>query len=364
MAVCYRNVCVALTMLMIAGGTVSDARSDDCLSSTDGIAVTCIGQSRQSGLQHLFSNDPAYGRLDSRLAGQSWIANEWAAAPFALSPLSSNFSMRMSTGHLGTFTDQTMLKRFEEAKALAPEGMILPKPTVGPRNNAFDVWSTLNSSSASLDPDHGLRGGVGADYKFNRNAVVGVAMDFRDGVGTSDGLSEHGRTLATYFAYKPVSSLTFDTTAQWGNSAGSMSGAGFGAEQNSLQARVRGNWNIDHLKFSPAIAFSHGSEHLSSSEGDATAKQSAVTVTPRVSRAFTLDGGQTLEPFLQYQTEIAVGSAEFDAGGGSDITRSAGAGVTFVNPNAYSLSVTTGVEGIAQEQPNVSSKLRITVPLK
>ncbi len=364
MAVCYRNVCVALTMLMIAGGAGSTANADDCLSSTDGIAVTCIGSARQSGLQQLFSNDPAYGRLDSRLAGQSWISNEWAAAPFALSPLDSNFSMKMSTGHLGTFTDQTMLRRFEEAKALAPDGMIMPKPTIGPRNNKFDVWTTLNASSANLAPDQSLRGGVGADYKFNRNTVVGVAMDFRDGVGNSDVLSEHGRTLATYFAYKPAPALTFDTTAQWGQSAGSVSGEGFGAEQNSVQARMRGNWNIDRLKFTPTIAFSHGTEHLNATDGNASATQSAVTVAPRVSRSFTLDGGQTLEPFLQYQTDIAVGSPDFDAGGGSDITRSAGAGVTFINPNAYSLSVTTGVEGINQEQPNVSSKLRVTVPLK
>jgi len=364
MAVCLtklRVVCVTLAVACVG----SAAQAEDCVTSAEGIAVTCIGQVRQSsGLQHLFANDPARGRLDSRLAGQSWISNEWATAPFALVEPESSFSMKMSAGHLGAYTDQTMLKRYEEAKALAPDGMILPKPVVGPRNTAFDVWTTLDSSSANLNPDQGLRGGVGADYKLSRNTVLGVAMDFRDGVDNTDLVSEHGHTLAAYFAIRPTSALTFDTTAQWGESGGSVSGYGFAAQQNSLQARVRGNWNIDHLRFTPTLAFSQGVEHLNASDGSASTEQKAVTFTPKISRPFALGNGQTLEPFLQYQTELAVGSADYDTGSGDDITRSAGAGFTFVNPNAYTLSVTTGVEGINQEQPNLNSRFQVTVPLR
>ncbi len=365
MAVCLgKSRYIFMTLAVACGGIHADARAEECLSSTDGIAVTCIGQVRQSGLDQLFNNDPAHGRLDSRLADQSWISQEWAAAPFALAAPTSNFSMKMSTVHLGTYADQKMLRRYEEAKALAPDGIILPKPVVGSRNNAFDVWSTLDSSSASLDPGQGVRGGVGADYRLNRNTLLGVSMDFRDGVGNTDVLAEQGRTVAAYFAVKPMSTITFDTTAQWGESAGAASGYGFAAQQNSVQARLRGNWNIERLRFTPTLAFSHGIEHLNASDGGTSTEQNAVTFTPKISRPFALSGGQTLEPFVQYQTELEVGSSDFGTGTTDDVTRSAGAGLTFVDPNAYTLSVTTGVEGINQEQPNLSSRFQLTVPLK
>lgn len=364
MAVCKRGCYVVFAALAAASLSSLVAHASDCTGATDGIAVTCIGQVRQSGLDQMFANDPAHGRLDSRLAGQSWISSEWASAPFAWTPSGSSLSMKTSAGHWGTLTDYRTMKRFEEAQALAPEGMILPKPVLGKRSMALDVWSTLDAASANLDPDRGIRGGVGADYKLNPNTVVGIAVDVRDGVGNTDTLSEQGHTLAAYFALRPLPALTFDTTAQWGESGGSAAGQAFGAEQNSLQARLRGNWSIEQLRFTPTLAFSHGIEHLDAAGDALSTEKNAVTFTPRISRPFALDDGKTIEPFLQYQTELAVGSTDLGIAGEDDLTRSAGAGLTFVNPNAYSLSVTTDVEGINQEEPNLRSHLQLTVPLK
>jgi hypothetical protein len=96
------------------------------------------------------------------------------------------------------------------------------------------------------------------------------------------------------------------------------------------------------------------------------AEKSTVILAPKINHSFALDGGKTIEPFVTYKREFDLSTTGHEANETAPITtQSAGAGVTLTKPDAYSLSVTTDVEGLGATTPeNVSSKFRLSVPIK
>ena len=76
------------------------------------------------------------------------------------------------------------------------------------------------------------------------------------------------------------------------------------------------------------------------------AEMSTFSFAPRINHSFALDGGKTIEPFVTYKRQFDLGVQGGEAGMAGLVTDLAGAGLTFTNPNEYSLSVTTDLEGL------------------
>jgi hypothetical protein len=95
-------------------------------------------------------------------------------------------------------------------------------------------------------------------------------------------------------------------------------------------------------------------------------EKSTIALTPRISRPIDLKGGTKLEPFLTLKSALDFGPTESEPGHeGVDTTRGIGGGLTFAKPNAYSLSVTTGIEHTtSSDQSNLNGRVELKLPLR
>lgn len=321
---------------------------------------------RRTRLGGLLSSDPAHGRLDVRLDDKPWIPADWAAAPLSATISDQNLSMRASLVHWGEHIDWSSTKKIEELKALWPAGSSIrkrPPSTSAP----FDVWSTVDVQGLDTDAAKSRRSSVGADYKLDRSTVIGAAVEMRDTTaGASGALAEGDTTVAAYAAMRQLQWLTLDARAAWGQTSTSLPGHAFAATQNVLAARARGNWSFSSIRFTPSVSIGHGidvaEDTLVRSE---TVRRSTIAIVPRLSRPIALGQGQTLEPFVTYKRELDLGSALGAAEQSSETHRSAGAGMTLVQPGGLSLSVSGDVLNLgAPAPPDLKGQLQLKVPLR
>ena len=328
--------------------------------ATDGSACSACGaDQRRARLDQILGDDPTRGRLEQRLDDKPWIGQDWATLPVAAKAAEQTLDVSTSLQHFGSFEARRTMQKIEDAKALAPNGLTLPKsPTPGPA--AFDVWSRVEVKGPEGQATDTTRGTVGADYRIARGALVGVSAQMRDETPT---LQQDTR-LAAYFAVKPWSPVTFDAKAQWGESH-AVNAMGLVTTQSAVMARLKGNFSYEGLKFGPTVSVAHGVDEAAHDAGDAI-ERSTLSLSPRVSRPFELRGGGRIEPFLSLKSSIAIGSGETGLDHGSyETTRGLGGGVTLVKPNAYSLSLTTDLEQTgSSDQSNVRGRMELKLPLR
>ncbi len=331
--------------------------------ATDGAACTeCASDAdaRRTRLGALIEDDPTRGRIDGRLEDKPWIGQDWATMPVAVKQAEQSVDIATSLQHLGSFEARRILQKIEEAKALAPKGLAMPKPsTTGPA--PLDVWSKVEVKGLENEVAETKRSTVGADYRLARGALVGVSAELRDETPT---LQQDTR-LSAYFAIKPWSPVTLDAKAQWGESHGILD-EGLVTTQSAVTARVRGNFKYEGLVLAPMASVAHGVDEAATDSRGGAVEKSTIAVAPRISRPVELGGAAKVEPFLSLKSAIDLGAAGDGAGYGVvDTTRAIGGGVTFSQPNAYSLSVTTDVEQAASsDRSNVKGRLELKLPLR
>jgi len=325
----------------------------------DGGCSTCTFDERLSHLGEVIYDDPTRGRLESRLENRPWIGQDWASLPIAAKPVDQNFDMAASLQHLGNFEAQRTRQKLEEAKEHGADGLVLPKP-VPTSNVMLDVWSKVEVTGFESIDGEARRGTVGADYKIARNALLGVSAAIRDGTTT---LASDTR-LAAYFAIKPWSPVTLDANAQWGESQ-AITNPSLVTTQSAVTARLKGNFSFEGLRLAPALTVAHGVDEMDVISGRPVEK-STIALTPRISRPIDLKGGTKLEPFLTLKSALDFGPTESEPGHeGVDTTRGIGGGLTFAKPNAYSLSVTTGIEHTtSSDQSNLNGRVELKLPLR
>jgi len=335
-------------------GFVTDAHAtdgDDC--------TTCTLEGRLAHLGDLIDDDPTRGRLEGRLEDKPWIGQNWATLPVAVQPVDQNLDVSASLQHLGSYEARRTQQKIEEAKGLAPKDLAIPKPVVA-RPTMLDVWSKVEVTGLESVSGETHRSTVGADYKIARGALVGVSAAVRE----ETSMLASDTRLAAYFAMKPWSPVTFDAKAQWGESH-AVTNPGLVTTQNALTARLKGNFSYDGLRLAPVLSVAHGVDEADAISGGVVEK-STVALTPRVSRPMDLKDGTKFEPFLSLKSALDFGTGADSPGhDGVDATRGIGGGVTFAKPNAYSLSVTTGIEQTtSSDKSNVSGKLELKLPLR
>jgi hypothetical protein len=353
-------VAIGMADIAIAVAPTPSA-SQSCGAASAMVVTTCASDVRSARLSEFMADDISRGRGESRSGGTPWIANEWNPSPFLLKPTDPGFSMQMSAVHWGDFADWTTMKRFDEAKAMAPAGLVAPKPA--PKSLVpLDVWTSLNVQGLDQSDSRSGRASLGADYAITRRAVMGIVVQSEDKSVRSASIAEQDVTLAAYFAVKTPSALAFDVRAQRGDSTGVVGGAA--ETRSTATARVRGDWAFGKFAFGSAIAVSHGEEELRTGSGVVTT--SAVSVAPRVSRSYALGDGQTLDPFVSYKRELSIKdlSSQFVAPT-HEAKQSASAGIKYSKPNAFALSVGADIEEPLSKEPRTAKgQLQLSIPFK
>lgn len=350
--------------LLISATSSVPASAQDC-SAAGTSTTTCSLDARRARLGEMLTSDPTAGRLDPRLDGKPWIAQDWNAAPLAVTPGDENVALRASTTHWNAHNDWSTARRIEELKAAGNPVAKAYKPQ---RNDpALDVWSTLDVKSNDSTADRATGGGVGADYKLDRKTVLGAAVTMREKAPAGVPAAQEDYTVSTYVATRPSPNVTLDASVRWGETTNDLAGHAFASTQGAVTARMRGNWSFSDIRFTPSVSVARGVEtSASGTAGEDALGHSTFAVEPRVSKPIPLGNGETLEPFLAYKRQLDIEQkSATSAGAAASSTRSAGAGVTLARPDAYSLSVTGGVEGLgATEPPNLKGQLQLKIPLR
>ena len=328
------------------------ALAGDCAMTSDP-ASACTAQAGLSRLGERLAHDPAPGRLEARLDGKPWIAGAWSTTPFAVTPDDQNVTVKASLGQWSRYTEAMAALKIEEAKALAPAALPIPKAPVVTRS-PLDVWSTVQVRGVNDDSGHDLTGAVGADYAVGRDALVGLAAEVRDPNNTG---------IATYFALSPVRSITVKGKAQWDESRSDVA-----ASDTVVSAELHGAWSFGRVKFAPMLSIAQGKGTLADEAGTHAIETRTLTVAPKISRPIPLASGQILEPFLTFKNESdihALGSHADAEGRSSETKQSAGAGLNLAKPDSYALSVTTDLENLGSaDETSLKSRLQLKVPLQ
>jgi hypothetical protein len=330
--------------------------------ATDGSCPHCASadDARRTRLDALLQDDPTRGRLDGRLGDKPWIGHDWATLPVAVKPAEQSLDLATSLEHLGSYQSRRTIQKIEDAKALAPKGLVIPKPT-STAPIALDIWSKVHVKGLEVDSTETKRGTIGADYRLARRALVGMSAEVVD---EGRALQQDTR-LAAYFAVKPWSPVTLDGKAQWGETLG-MQGGGLVTTQSAVTARVKGSFNYEGLVLTPMASVAHGVDEAPPDGGGKLIEKSTLALTPKVSRPVEIGGGVKVEPFLSLKSAIDLSPTGEAAGHGLiDTTRGLGGGVTLARPDAYSLSVTTDLEqSTGSDHTIVKGRFELKLPLR
>jgi len=255
--------------------------------------------------------------------GTPWIAQSSKGVPLTVKATTGSLSVRTSLGTWRDYNVRGAQKAVEPRESMTPAPLVLPKTPAAP-SPPLDIWSKVDVQGlegAGEQPS--LRTGIGADYRIDPQATVGVALERGNARTAAGGATEEDQKASAYVTLKAAPILSLD---------------------------ARTEWQAGNAEFAAA---------------NGASGKGAVILAPRLNHSFALDGGTTIEPFLTYKRELDFTASGREGGEtGIAATQSAGAGLTYTKPDEYSLSVSADVDGLATEAQNVSSKFKLSVPIK
>ncbi|HET6388050.1 hypothetical protein [Hyphomicrobium sp.] len=249
--------------------------------------------------------------------GMPWIALSKNTVPSKFNASDSSVSVRTSLGTLRDFNSRSVSVQKPEYATSEVYEVKLPKAAAAP-TTPVDVWTNIDLNGYNeRASDKTTRVGFGADYKISKKASVGLSLERAD--TRSSAASAQDQKAAAYVSLQAAPMLSLDARTEWETSAGSSGTAAGG---------------------------------------------SAFILAPKVNHSFALEGGTTLEPFVTYKKAFDLSTSH--AADTSFETNSAGAGVTYSKPDAYTLSVTADVDnlGASSEPQSLSSKFQLSVPIR
>jgi hypothetical protein len=345
---------------LILSGAIGNVEAEPCLGS----AAACAMPALSSQLEDRFSNDLAQGRADSRFNGTPWLSQDPSAMPFLPIAAESQLKFQASTQNWSAFTNRTLAPRIEEAVRSAQQTVAIPKPPIA-ASSGLDLWSSMDIDRTDSEFERAKKGALGADYKLDRNTLVGVAAGFREDGNAVNVRTSNDHVFAAYMALKPLPGVTFQAKAEHAENDSELSGRGGGRGTHNLaSARVNSALEIWQFKFDPAVSVSTGTEAVAL-DGRLEADKSAVELAPRLSRSFALPSSQTVEPFfgLKSRTEVANSGSAVNAE--SITTRSISGGLTVLRPDSYTLNLSTELERVGEEtNTHFRSKMQLNIPFR
>lgn len=289
------------------------AHADECLNTETSTAepdfAPCDSDLPQIDLDAALADHAATKPATSANMATPWIAQRDKGVPLTVNSSGSGVSVRTSLDDLRSFNTRNFAVDATGAPAL---------PKTSAPNLPVDVWTSVDVNGYQGDRDQSTRTGLGVDYKLSRSAVVGVAVERGDARSTTAATQEDSKASA-YVTLQATPLLSLD---------------------------ARTEWQAGNAEFAAA---------------NGAAEKSSIILEPKINHSFALGDGKTISPFLTYKRE-------FDMSTGPEILntpeRSAGAGVTYKDADAYTLSVTTDVDAATATTPqSVSSKFKLSVPI-
>jgi hypothetical protein len=312
---------VIAAALAVSPIILSPAEADECVTTASSTAEVDFTPC-DSGPFVNFNDIPVdpTGRATAAPDGTPWIAESGKGVPLTLNSSDTGVSMRTSLGTWRDYNTQAATMTLAPSQIeTSPVPFALPK-TAAPKL-PLDVWSSVDVQGLEGSRDQSTRTGVGADYTFGKATIVGVSVE-RGDARTATSAEEDAKASA-YITLKPTPMLSLDARTEWegGN-------AGFAAATGAAQ-------------------------------------RNSVVLSPRLDHSFDIDGN-TLQPFVTYSRAFDLSTAGRNmTETGLESTQSVGAGVTYSKPDAYSLSVSTDVDGTSATTPaSVNSKFQLSVPIR
>ena len=239
--------------------------------------------------------------------------------PVLLSPSGDDgLSLRTSFARWRDYNAQVTAEKIAAARDLAGSTLLpVPKSTNAP--TALDVWSNIDVTLPETNADSGKRVELGADYKLSRKATAGVAAEVSNSESTGSTLRQDSSKVSAHVAVEVSPLMSINTRTEW---------------EVSDEKSVEG--------------------------GEASDRKSLI-IEPRVGKSFALDNGGTIQPYVGFKQEFDLDPGALSE---SKASETAGAGITVTEPDAYSLNLSTNVEGLGGDVPsNLNSKIQLNVPL-
>jgi hypothetical protein len=306
---------------------MSTARADDCAQEATQTSESdfspCEIEMPQLDLDSALADHTATLTRSKTPDSTPWIAQGNGNVPLAVNPSDTGVSMRASLATWRDFNQRAAVPTIDTPSWSAPPVLTLPKAPPAAKT-PIDVWSSVDVQGYEGAGQESMRAGVGADYKVGHATTVGVAAEHGDVKGAAGTGTEQDAKMAAYVTLQAAPMLSLD---------------------------ARTEWQAGNAEFAAATG---------------AAEKSALIISPKLNHSFALDGGKTIEPFVTYKRELDMSEAGRESvATGVVATQSAGAGVTYTNPDAYSLSVTTDVQGLGAAQPaDVNGKFQLSVPIR
>lgn len=320
------RVCFASLVALIS--VTSIARADDCVNMTTTTAepdfAPCTVDEPQLDVDAAVAEHAAGAASNAKIeAGTPWIADSGNDVPLTLNSSGAGVSMRTSLGTWRDYQARAASKSIAVSPAFSPADLTLPKAPAAPKS-PLDIWTSVDVEGYEGARDQAMRAGVGADFKIDHATTLGVSAEQGDARSANSTGPEQDSKMAAYVTLQAAPMLSLD---------------------------ARTEWQAGNAEFAAASG---------------AAERSSVILAPRLNKAFSLNGGETIEPFVTYKHEFDLSSAGREANDATaTTTQSAGAGVTYSKPDAYSLSVTTDVEGLGATEPqSLNSKFQLSVPIR
>ncbi|WP_045836279.1 autotransporter domain-containing protein [Hyphomicrobium sp. 99] len=324
--ICDRGVTRAsIASLAVLFCVASGVRAEDCVdvqSSTAEPDFMGCDQEIQFDLDAALAEQSVPAATAAPTDGLPWIALSKGTVPSKFNANDGSVSVRTSLGTLRDYNSQTVSVQRPEYAVADPYTIKLPKAASAP-TTPVDVWSNIDLNGLNGSSGQSSRVGFGADYKISRKASVGLSLERGDARSSSTSGVAQDQKAAAYVTLQAAPMFSIDARTEWEANGGSASSTG-------------------------------------------TSDKSAIILAPKVNHSFSLEGGTTLEPFVTYKRAFDLSTSRKEAADTSFDTTSAGAGVTYTKPDAYSLSVTADVDnlGASTEPQSLSSKFQLSVPLR
>jgi hypothetical protein len=313
-----RSSLLCLASLMALFALAPLAQADECLDTTSSTAtpdfVPCTMNLPEIDLDAALA-EQAKATPSKAADGTPWIAQSDKGIPLTVNPSDTGVSVRTSLDDLRNYNTRSYT-----LDADGTGGPALPK-TATPKL-PVDLWTNLDVEGYGGERDQSTRAGFGADYKLSPAAKVGVSVE-RGSAHAVDAAAEQDSKASAYVTLQATPLLSVDARTQW-------------------QA---------------------GNAEFAAANG--AAEKSSIVIAPTIKHSFAVGDGKTISPFVTYQREFDLSETGRELDASAFPERSAGAGITYTNPDAYTLSVTTDVGGLGETETDrsVSSKFRLSVPI-
>ncbi|MFP4538573.1 MAG: autotransporter outer membrane beta-barrel domain-containing protein [Dichotomicrobium sp.] len=354
-----------------------------CGDGQGGIVTTCpdwLSQAQQQILQQrrdrAMAPGPETDQMSARLDGRAFDPAANGAAPLLVAPAGDAALVRSSLSQWSAYFARRDAERIEElgeVEEFAPDDLELP-PLAATQNRKFDVWSSAKIEGLGSDAaSNGYTSHVGADYAVDDGLLVGASVELEEleneaGVWAGATAASTSYLVGPYVATRLSDNLMLDSRVAWGRGSDAIGSDGassdFATERSLAKARLRGDFHVEGWAVSSAAAFTYVEEAAAGATGTTVVTRD-LSLGPEIRRSFRLEEGQVIEPFLRYNGTVDLDAVE-DLSQLDDLAvgGSVGGGVTVTKPDDYTIQATTEVDGVeAETDPNVTSRLKLTVPL-